>query len=504
MGQLADTYGHKAPGNLIKPQDWNGLIDGIEKNDADLDQRVKALTETTTTQLNQMAQQIAQLEAQLTQLSAAVAPLLKQYRVTLQTSKAGFAIGELAELVAHVTDVQGNQLPAPVWVDFVATWGQFKPVSGFNSLGGVGDRTISVQTDAQGVARVQIQSEHVEAFDNGIEEEVAASLKTNLPTVNKSIADIILQAETPMEAKTAGAFKTMSSEYDRADAASVRNYVDAYYVKYARTITDKRVLPIHRVRWRDYRSTVMVVAKNDSDPSTPDPNSGVSSIQITFRDWIGPWLVLEYANLEDKANLVQVAGARIAPKVTANYLESLGLVKDEIKSMVRSEGVVGKLRDYQVINTALDQVNVAQPPPFLNTLTKSVQDAISIQQTLETTQTTAIGSNGSAVAFEVFTQAATRADTNVAGLKSDLNTFVQQQMTQAQQTLQNQVQQQQQTFRDQLLADGGPVKSLIESQVRPVRQQVEGFQKLDPNVVADKINRIGLIETALNLKINNQ
>ena len=77
---------------------------------------------------------------------------------------------------------------------------------------------------------------------------------------------------------------------------------------------------------------------------------------------------------------------------------------------------------YEVINKAIGQIGGTQP--FLPQLTDAVQKAIGLQQTLENFQAAPfglIGASGKDVAFDVFTDAATRADANVADITGEID-----------------------------------------------------------------------------------
>jgi hypothetical protein len=408
-----------------------------------------------------------------------VEPLLGEYyRLTLETARINYAIGELAQITARVTNLRGDPLDLTdeadrPWIDFVVgSWGQLKPVAGFESLGGAGDRAISVRTDAQGIARVYLRSDHAEGFTDEDEAEVAVSLETKLPTINRTIAETILSAATPMEAKNMGAFQTLTAEYDRTDAPRVRNYADAYYVKNAPLITGK-IAPIFTHRWRDYRSTVMAFARRDSDPVTPDQSRGVSSIQVTFRDWIEPWINIDY--FVETAPLVDHFRDRLVPKITKDLSESVVNIKAEVSEFVLGKGLIGRQRNYRVIQEALDEVTVPQPLDFpLNELTKPVQDAIGVQQALESAQRTVPADQE--VAFGAFADAAVRADTQAAEVGSKLTDYVDQQLGEAQNQLVFQVQQQQANLKNELFAEDGLIQT-VRKDLNSVSGRVQGFQE---------------------------
>jgi hypothetical protein len=199
----------------------------------------------------------------------------------------------------------------------------------------------------------------------------------------------------------------MTVEYDRADAINVRSYTDAFYAKNAALITGKLIpRPIHR--WRDYRSTVLAFLKADADPRTPDQSRGVSSIQVTFRDWISPWITLDYLPKLD-LRVTDIRG-RLGTKVTGDYRESVDLIIEDVKVILAGRGLIGKQREYNAIKSALDALAVTNPPDFLPVLTKTVQSAISVQQTQDYMQAATIGGVEDEAAFEILTEAIVRSD----------------------------------------------------------------------------------------------
>ena len=476
MGELVDSLGNKSAGQLIKSEDWNSLVAAVER----LSKQVDDGFDKVDGQLRNLGNRIDVLSDDFGKFRGRVEPLLDEYyRLTLQTTRTSFAIGELAEVTARVTDLRGNSLDLSnvedrPWIDFVvASWGQLRPVAGFESLGGAGDRTISVRTDAEGIARVQLRSDHAEGFTDETEAEVAVSLQTRLQTTNKSIAETILSAATPIEAKETGAFQVLTTEYDRADAPRVRNYADAYYLKNTALVTGG-ILPPFTHSWLDYRSTLMAFARHDSNPVTPDQSRGVSSIQVTFRDWIYPWIITEY--FVETGPLVENFRDRLGPKIVDNLDESVFNFKAEVSDFVLDKGLLGRQRNYLVIQDALDTVTTPQPVTYdLNTLTGPMQDAISVQRTLESAQGVASGFADRVVAFGLLTDTAVRADQAVESGKQ-LTDHVDEQLGQAKDDLLFRVQQEQANFSDELLKVGGPIQEVRE-QLQTVSGDVQGFQR---------------------------
>lgn len=508
MGELVDQLGNKLPGQLIKSDDWNALVAAVENVEASLSQRIDDLSAsvdtrfaTLTNQVTALSTQLSDLAAQFGTFRASVEALLGQYyRVTLEATKATYALGELAEITARVTDLAGNPLDLAnvadrPWIDFVTVWGQLRAVPGSTSMGGVGNRTIAVQVNAEGIARVRLQAEHAEGLTEEAEAEVAASLSARPTGSQMTIAEAILEAATPLDGAVKPAFRTLSVEYDRSDALSVRNYVDTYYLRYAPQVADARFTPAFRHRWRDYQTTVMAFARRDSDPRTPDQGRGASSIQVTFRDWIGPWIILDY--LVEIEDLVADFRGRLAPKVTTKFDESFLNFKAEIAELTQGRGLVGKQRDYVVARNALDGLTVSQPPAFFNSLTKSVQGALSIQQALHTAQVAALGMPSQDVAFDVFADTATKADVSVAGIGEQIATL-EGQLAEFQQgfaSIGSQVASLQTGFRllDERTTNIQVEGSNLRTDINVVRDQVRSFEQLNLTDIHDSIGKVGVL-----------
>jgi hypothetical protein len=257
----------------------------------------------------------------------------------------------------------------------------------------------------------------------------------------------------------------------------------------------------NRVRGRYLRSGL----RSEPRPHAGDFNRGTGSIAVDFRDWIEPWYTLEYT--ANTGSLLTAYRDRLTPKFTANLNESVGLVKGEVAAITAGGGLLKQRRDYDVIHQALDQVNIAAPPTFLNAVTQAVQSAIKMEQTMG-------GASGATanqgVAFEVFTQAATKGDASLAAV-NDAVSAVQKQVAQVQQSFTD-VNKQVSTMQsglsahgarlDAALADGGIIHNL-QADVSAVRGQVGTLQVLNLNpteirskldLVASLDNRLGVLE----------
>ena len=559
---LPTELGNKAPGQLIRSQHWNALVAGVDHVEESLNGRVDALEASVASRFQAMEASVAArfvqaeesvvrrfaevnervssveervarvahrlgeevnglraeiretvaavdarvtgLERGLKELAARVEPLLRSYGVTLQTTRTEFALGEVVELTAQVRSMADPGSPGfgqgeRPWVDFVSTWGQFRAAPGFVSRGGVGDRTISVQTDARGVARVLLQSEVVDDISEDAAAEVSSALSTRVGASGRSISDILLRANTPEDEEVRVAYGALTAKYDRTDAGSVRSYVDSFYVKNGVRIAGK-VTPaatsLRRQRWRDYRATVMAFAKEDSDPLTAEAAHGVASIQVSFRDWITPWIIVDY--FDRVKDMVPAVRERLGPKVTRDYKESMELMRDEVREIVRDRGVLGKVRDYEAINTALDVLAPAGAPDFLNTLSRSVQAAVGLQQSLEQSQASAMGSRSQEVAFQTFTNTSAVAESKLAGMTGTI-TALQQQVTQVKSSVDRKVADLTNTVTavdarsSSILSQGTQLRAEVDG----MKGKVAGLVQINPEEISSKLSLVSGLKTRM-------
>ncbi|HEX7182498.1 MAG TPA: hypothetical protein VF756_11690 [Thermoanaerobaculia bacterium] len=456
MGNLADRFGGKQPGELIQAKDWNGLIDGIEAIETALTARVTALE----TQVDSLGSRLGGIETTVDLL------LGQARRVSLSTGRVRYAIGELAEITARVADARSNPLDladeaARPWVDFVSSWGHLRPVSGFRSIAGTGDRTLSVQVNAQGEAKVLLRAEHAEGFTQEAETHVSTTLTTVLPASNSSVLTTILEASTPMEADLRGAFQVMTREYDRIDAVNVRDYVDTYFVRNPTRVIGK-LPPITHETWRDYRSTVLAFLKGDSDPSTAEPGQGVCSIQVTFRDWIGPWLNLDY--LPKAKDIAKDYGDFFKNNVGKDFPETTNKFKDRFAERIKDKGVIGRHRDYQAAYSALDDLSgQAGGPKFVGDAARSVKGAIGLQQTLESSEVT-FGAPTEQVGLQALTLMAVQADEGASAAREEAS----------------RTREDQRKLREDLTREDGPISSLSKT----VGTFSERIEKIDRSVTS--------------------
>jgi len=493
----------RAPGELITSADWNALVAASRSVQDTLDDLSKAADARLSALESGLQQTQTDLQNAVTRLASLEGVVHEYNRVTVRPSRAIYALGEIAVISAAVTDISGRPMTFTPqnrpWVTFVCTWGRLRAVPGFESDAGVGDRTVTVRTDLTGVAQVRLQPDHAENFGLDVENQVSTTMTGKVAAVSKTAAELIRTSATPVEAKDAGAFKFLSVEYDRTDTTHMRDYMDTYYQKFPSRVTGQGVLNIPQT-WQDYRSTVMCFVQNSNDASAPDFGRASGAMQVVFRDWISPWYHLEYT--VNTQALTQTFHDRLSPKFTADLTESVNNIKTEVNSIVAGRGLLGKQRDFAVINDALGQIAPAQPATLVNAVTKSVQNAISIQRTLPSTH------DGQDVAFDVFTNAATHANTSVASVNSAV-ADVQRQLVAVQAKVDDATSHVSNltnnltavgTRLDSALADSGAVGSL-RVQFNAVKSQVGTLSGLNPTEIANKLGNVAALnDRVLNLE----
>lgn len=490
MGALMDALG-RSSGELIRSVDWNSLVAAVEKMESDLNERIDSEVATITGRLDGIDTNVGELSERAEKLEESVAGFqdeledaatqIEQIRarfrgVTLRTDRLQFAIGEQSTIVAQITDIAGEAVTfrsgaTRPWVDFVTAWGQLKPAPGFTSIGGAGDRTISVQVNANGIARVLLRAEHAEGFTEEAEAEVSAALTTTIAAAQKTIGQTILEANTPLEARENGAFTLLTREYERTDARSLQQYVDAYYLKNP-SILGGKVVGNFFHRWRDYRSTVMAFAKSDGDPLTADPSLGACSIQVTFRDWIWPWVHLDFM---DKPQLKEELAIDLGRVIGRDVEESNRALRDRIRDLTVDQGLIGRQRTYESIIGAMDLVDVVNPPTFMEDFRANVKNGIRVQQGLEYGQNVGIGAGTGSAALDAFSHAATMSQHMTAGIEATVGTQMQQAIARAEEQISQTVSAAQAEFADDFFSNSGAFMTM-RNEVATLKGTVDGVQ----------------------------
>jgi hypothetical protein len=281
------TLGGKVAGHLIRHDDWNKLVSVLTDVaqatkalvDANLAARMTAIEAT----VSAMHANVDSLNARVQAVEASISPLLQYYVVTMQASKSAFVVGEIGEITAKVTDLKGQPVNPRPWVDFVCSWGTLRAAPGFTaSQVGDGGNSLSVQVNAQGVAKVQLSATVGNKVKAADESSVHTMMLSLTDDGQQSVAQALLDAPTPSDARAQKAFKVMSREYERSNSAWAA-YANATYTEYRGPYTTDTG------EWVNHYSTVMAFARPDGDPLTPDGSRGSASIQANFRNWVSSW-----------------------------------------------------------------------------------------------------------------------------------------------------------------------------------------------------------------------
>ncbi|WP_020408670.1 hypothetical protein [Hahella ganghwensis] len=396
----------KSAGQLIKHTDWNALITSIatigtavSDNQTRLD-LVEADAQALRNDLTAAIARLDTVEEDLDELRGQIAPLLDQYLVRTSCERIRYAMGEVCVITAEVTTLTGEPIEERPWVDFVSSWGRLRQVPGFTSRAGVGDNSVSVRVNNEGIAQVQLRADHTEGFTDTEEQEVQGSLQTLVEVSNTTIAQTLLAANSPTEFTAQAAFKALSKEYERADTNAMRSYVDTYFVR----MPEYQIRPIRPnpfPSWRDYRATVMAMAKPDGDPTTADYSRGASSIQITFRDWINYW-INDYV-LDINPGVIDVI-----PDLEPIFTKPIGEATLDFEGLMAEKlidkGVIGRMKTFDTIREAIGQLGGVTDPvmtQFKDQVTNAVavQGANDINQWVYSVNTTAAQGIPTATAF---------------------------------------------------------------------------------------------------------
>lgn len=294
---IATALGGRQPGHLIQATDWNTVAEMLALFGTtliNLGGRVTALEANVAT----LTTAVAALESvpdRLADLETQVAPLLQNYLVKVSTSSDVNVVGEVAELTFSVLALDGSVITgSPPWIDVFATWGRLRAAPGFNVRANAQENALSVQVNAQGIAKVQLRADSTRGFEASDELQFSQAMQAQVG--NKSMRQIIVESATPQDEGVKGAFVQMRTSYN--SSASTRRYLDGYASQYAGGKFTIDRLP-QRGTWEDHRATVLAFAKPDADPRSPDPARGVATIQIDFREWIPHWVDDFFLDIDD-------------------------------------------------------------------------------------------------------------------------------------------------------------------------------------------------------------
>lgn len=355
---LLNTLDEKSPGHLIRHDDWNSLVTVVTHIalaaktlvDANLVNRVTTLE----TDVNSMKTTLANVEASLNQIESQITPLLNNYQVTMKTSKQHYALGELCEITVQVNNLQGQFVNPRPWVDFVGTWGKLKAAPGFTSGQlGEGGRSLSVQVNAQGMAKVllSVNTSSVVTFNDEL--QVQAMLYSLSDDGQTTVVDAVMKAPTPGDARAKKGFKTLGREYEQTGSTAWRKYANDLYSKYGREGI------IHAGEWDERLATVLAFARPDGDPVTPDGARGVASIQVSFRDWVSAW---GHDYTIDRDRLTKELSDKLKRIVDTEVLKPLDKLLEVVKGDLINKSHWERAKYMRSAQEALDEIALTTNP----------------------------------------------------------------------------------------------------------------------------------------------
>jgi hypothetical protein len=383
MAELVDKFGGKVSGELIRAADWNGLIAAIEGQLGALGTQFDGRIDALESRIDATEGRIAAVETDLAPLARFAAALRDRYRrLDLSATRTTFAIGERGEIVARVSDLEGAPLDLSnastrPWIDFVTVWGALRAAPGFASQGGASNRTIAVQVNGSGEARVLLRAEHAEAFAEEQELEVAAVLQTSVGA--ETVAERLLAANTPGSSGVVEAYAAVSSAYERVDTPVMRNYLDAYYVRNPAQ-SFSYLNSVFALNWRDYHATVIAFVKPDDAPGTADAAQAVGSIRVTFRDWVYPWIITHY--LPPQEPRIADYRNRFGPRINLGFEQAVGGLFEVIRDRTADRGLIGMQRELAAAQEALVTLPAANAPSYFRNLINTVGGGLQVQQRL--------------------------------------------------------------------------------------------------------------------------
>ena len=383
MGELAEKFGGKVDGELIRASDWNNLIEGIESRVDTVQTTLEARIKDTEDALDATQAELDTAQAEIGDLKALANVVRMRYRqLQLSTARSSYAIGERAEIVARVTDFDGAPLDLSTpatrpWVDFVTVWGSLKAAPGFTARAGTGGKTVTVRVDANGEARALLREATGVILPEEDELEVAAVLDTTIG--GQTLASAFLAASTPAASDITQAYQVVSAAYDRQDTFVMRNYLDGIYLNNpARNYPP--LAPAFSLNWNDEHATVMAFVKPDDSPGTSDSAMAAGSIRVTYRDWVYPWIVGQY--LPPPQRIVDAYVTDFGPLIVQGLEPAVLGIFDTIQTDVQTLGILGQQRQYAAAQKAIKVLPSAGQPDSFRKMVDNVSGGLAVQQGL--------------------------------------------------------------------------------------------------------------------------
>jgi hypothetical protein len=499
MGALVDGFGGKISGELIRASDWNGMLAAVETLVAGVQAAIEARLSPLEETVEDLGIRCTALEATIGDLTTVAATLRARYRrMHLTAASARFVIGQRGTITATVTSFDGEPLdltnPATrPWVDFVTVWGTLVAAPGFVSRSGAGGRTVAVQVNASGQARVLLQADHAAGFSEAEHAQVESALATRVTVgaQDMSVHEAILAGATPASSNVQPAFRAMTRAYTAGGTNTVQRYLDTYYVH-----TPARVAPqlgLATTSWTDYLVTVFAFVKPDGDPVSPDGAMASGSIQVSFRDWVHHWIVDDF--FADLGVLVGEYRGVLPGLIHTDLRLSVDGVMDEIERRVRGGGILGGQRELAAAIDAVKSVRVQNAPAFFDDAVEAVSGGIAVQRAVTYGEAITPRAGASAQSARAVAGSTAKATGEAARVGGQLTSQFQAALADATKDLRDQVKAEQQVFRAELLRDDGPIV-MVQKEARDVRGALESVNralvgKADLQFVTDFVRRVG-------------
>jgi hypothetical protein len=412
-----DKLIEKSDGDLIKAQEWNDLVNGVIRMGAELQaviatasaieayvglkagyagenltQRIESLeayvgladdapgADTLSARVASLEQADNVTQTEFNELESAIEPLLEQYVVKFQSDDIDYLLGDTATITATVRTLKDEIPRALPWIDFIATWGRLKAAPGFEVREGTGLRSMAVRTNAQGIARVQVTAEQNKRLSVEEEAEISGFFGMELAGEPILFKQAIKNAPTTQSEYMDKCYAAVSREYESSRQA-IRKLADDYYADKIVGSRWEEFWPENR--WKKYRSTVIGFARNDADPTTPDQSRGVSSIQLLFQDWIGPWV---NGYVEDDAGEVLIWEGHFVNWAEKDPDDFLGRVEAEMDESIFHRGPVGREKGLKALGKAAEKMvaeNIKDPGGWVKDVIRNAADAQRVTHVLQ-------------------------------------------------------------------------------------------------------------------------
>lgn len=398
----------KEDGNLVRSDDWNilvnqvvalgGIVDTQQSNYEDNVEHISNLETTLTARVEEIENLIGEsgdgegtiisrlvdleenkLDTEtFTQFQSTLDPLLLQYTVTLETDEVNYLLGEVASLTATVRKLDGSTVTSRPWLDFLVSWGDVEAVNGFETRPGAGGRSLSVRTNSDGIARVRIKAENLARTSESTDLEIQAFYATEISSQSqtKVIRQAIMEAPDPQDNFMRAMYAETTLRYDN-NSFGIQAVTDLYYLDKYRGPANDIFFPSGS--WKDYRSTIAVFAKDDSNPETPDFGKGVSSIQLNFRDWISSW-IQDY-----KPDIPYQQGPWFLdiPEILQDPAYRPEILVDYFDEHVAGLGLLGKHKALESMGAVIDLFDESDINPGAGPLINVIGDAVKTQKNMD-------------------------------------------------------------------------------------------------------------------------